>query len=146
MLRRLLCTGLLLVLAGCAASPSKGDAGIREVEQAQVQAALSGNRAALEKIFAAEFRLINPAGAVASREELLAMLSGGAPPYRAAVYTTDSVLPYGQVVITTGTETVEFGSGAQAGQKQKRRITQVWERRDGRWQLVLRQATLVAVP
>jgi hypothetical protein len=121
----------------------RSDAAIRAVEQAQVQAALAGDRAALEKVFAPGFRLINPSGAIASRDELLQLLTSGKPPYRAAIYTTDSVLDYGRVVITTGTESVEFAAD---GQRQQRRISQVWENNGDRWQLVLRQATLVAAP
>jgi hypothetical protein len=145
-LKRIVVGGIVaaaLPLSGCVTTRTTVEAGIREVEQLQVRAALTGDRATLEKVFAADFRLINPSGAVASRDELLRLLASGAPPYRAATYTTDRILPYGKVVVTTGTEDVEFGAGAQAGARQKRRITQVWELRDGRWQLVLRQATLV---
>jgi hypothetical protein len=95
------------------------------------------------ELFAPHFQMINPTGGRASRDELLDLLAGGAPPYRAATYVTDSVRVYGNVVVSTGTEEVEFASGAQAGQKQRRRITQVWER-DGRtWRLAMRHATLI---
>jgi hypothetical protein len=133
----------LLLLAACAAAPQDPEAVIRELEQRQGQVAVAGNRAALEKIFAPGFRLINPSGAVASREELLTMLGSGTPPYRAASYVTDTVQPYGDVVVTTGTESVEYASN---GQKQQRRVTQVWQRTGDGWQLVLRHATLVAPP
>ncbi|MET0281559.1 MAG: nuclear transport factor 2 family protein [Steroidobacteraceae bacterium] len=135
---------LLLVAAAAAQLPTASvEAEIRAVEQAQVKAALAGNRLALEKIFAPDFRMISPTGAVASRAELLALLASGTPPYRAAVYTTDSLLPYDRVVITTGTESVEYASD---GRRQQRRITQVWEKHGSGWHLVLRQATLVAPP
>lgn len=135
--------GALQLLAACAAAPQRQEQAIRALEQRQAQVAVAGDRAALEKIFAPGFRLVNPSGAVASREELLTMLGSGSPPYRAATYTTDSVLPYGEVVVTTGTENVEYASN---GQKQQRRITQVWERAGSGWQLRLRHATLVAPP
>jgi ketosteroid isomerase-like protein len=134
---------LLVLLAGCALSPRNPEAAIRALEQRQAQAAVAGDRAALEKVFAPGFRLINPSGAVASRAELLAMLGSGTPPYRAAAYATESVQSYGRVVVTTGTENVEYASN---GQKQQRRVTQVWEQAGDGWQLVLRHATLVAPP
>jgi hypothetical protein len=117
------------------------EADIRALEQRQAQMAMAGNRAALEQIFAPDFRLINPSGAIASRAELLALLGSGTPPYRKAVYTTDTVRVHDDVVVTTGTEDVEFAAD---GRPQRRRVTHVWERRGGGWQLVLRQATLVA--
>lgn len=144
---RLACLLMVVMgVAGCNAASPPGETEVRALEQGQVRAALAGDRGALEEIFAPDFRLINPAGAVATREELLAMLAGGAPPYRAATYETETVRSFPQVVVTTGTETVEFGSGAQAGQRQSRRIMQVWERKGSAWQLVLRQATLVSAP
>lgn len=134
---------MLLLLTACAAAPSNPEAAIRALEQRQGEVAVAGDRAALEKIFAPDFRLINPSGAVASRGELLTMLGSGTPPYRAATYVTDTVQPYGDVVVTTGTESVEYASN---GQKQQRRVTQVWERAGDSWQLVLRHATLVTPP
>lgn len=134
-----------LLLAGCAAlGPASPESQIRELEQRQARAAVAGDRATLEQIFAPEFQLINPVGAIATRDELLTMLGGGTPPYRAATYTTEMIKPYGKVVVSTGTESVEFGSGAQAGTKQRRRITHVWEKQGKAWRLVLRHATLVA--
>lgn len=144
-----------LLLAACAADtpPREADAGaaqleaeIRELEQRQVSLALAGDREALAQVFAPDFRMVNPAGGVANRDELLAMLAGSSRPYSNATYTTDALRAYGGVVVTQGTEEVEFGSGAQAGQKQLRRITQVWERDGDAWRLAMRHATLVAPP
>jgi len=122
------------------------EAEIRDLEQRQVSMALGGNRDELLQLFSPQFRMVNPAGGVANREELLALLAGTDRPYSKATYTTDAVRDWGNVVVTQGTEEVEFGSGAQAGQKQLRRITQVWEREAGAWRLAMRHATLVAPP
>lgn len=142
-LRAMPVMALSLLLAACAMAPAAPEPQIRQLEQRQGEAAVAGDRAALEKIFAPDFRLINPSGAVASRSELLTMLASGVPPYRAARYATETVQVYGKVVVTTGTEDVEFASN---GQKQQRRVTQVWQQAGDSWQLVLRHATLVAPP
>jgi uncharacterized protein (TIGR02246 family) len=136
---------LLGMLGGCATAPSV-ETRIRSLEQQQVAAAIARDRTALEQLFAPDFRIINPAGAVASKNELLALLTGGVTPYRSAVYETDAVRVYGDVVVSTGTETVVPAQGAQAGQQVKRRITHVWEKHGGAWQLVLRHATVVSSP
>lgn len=128
------------------AAPANIEAGIRELEQRQVVAALAGDRPALLEIFAPQFRMISPVGAVATRDELLGILTGGNPPYSAARYDTETLDIYGDVVVTTGTESVEYGPGAQQGLQQQRRVTQVWQRNGAGWWLVLRQATLVAAP
>lgn len=128
-----------------AATATQVETEIRALEQRQVDIALSGDRDALRDVFSPDFRMVNPSGGIANREELLELLAGGSPPYAAATYTTDWVRVDGDVVLTTGTEEVEFG-GERAGQKQLRRITQVWERAESGWRLALRHATLVAPP
>jgi hypothetical protein len=136
-----LLAGCALWLAACATAPGSIEQRIRGLEQQQARAAAAGDRATLEKIFAPGFRMINPAGAVASRAELLALLGGGNLPYRAATYETDRVMVYGdRAAVATGTENVEYAAD---GRKQQRRVTQVWQNEGGTWQLVLRQATLV---
>ena len=137
---------LVAMLAGCASAPRSGDVAqrIRAMEQQQAQAAIARDRAALEKIFAPDFQIVNPAGAVASKEELLALLLGGTSPYKSAVYQTDTVRVYRDVVVTTGLEIVVPNTGPQAGQIVRRRITHVWKRDGSDWRLALRHATIVA--
>ena len=66
---------MLLALAACATvSP---ETQIRALEQQQAHAAISRDRGALENIFAPDFRIINPSGAVASKDELLNLLTAG---------------------------------------------------------------------
>lgn len=137
---------LAALVAGCASAPRADDVAqrIRALEQQQAQAAIGRDRAALENIFAPDFQIVNPAGAVASKEELLALLLGATSPYRSVVYQTDVVRVYGDAVVTTGLETVVPNTGAQAGQPVRRRITHVWKREAGQWRLALRHATIVA--
>lgn len=133
-----------LLLVGCASMPSADtEQQIRDLEQAQVKAAIARDRQALEQLFAPDFRLVNPSGAIAGRRELLQLLTEGASPYQSAVYQTDVVTVYHDVVVTIGLETVVPARGAQAGQQVKRRVTHVWQRQGVRWRLVLRQATVV---
>ena len=116
---------------------------IRELEQTQARAAIARDRAVLERIFAPDFRIINPAGAVADRDGLFDVLLGGAPAYTSAVYETQQFRDLGDTVVTVGLETVVMAAGAQAGKTVKRRITQVWHRENASWRLKLRHATIV---
>ena len=149
----LVVTSVMVVLAACTpraptAAPPESQSGdieaqIRELEQRQAGIALSGDRDLLRDVFSPDFRMVNPSGGVADREELLDLLAGGSSPYAAATYSTDWVRVHGDVVVSIGTEEVVFG-GARAGQTQLRRITQVWERAGEGWKLATRHATLVA--
>ena len=143
-MRRAALLAVLTLLVACGESPQAIEQQIRDLEQAQARAAVAGDKAELEKIFAPDFRMINPAGAMASREELLGLLASGNPPYRKASYQTDSVVVLGRgAVMTTGTESVEYAAD---GRPQQRRVTQGWKKNPHRWQLLLRQATLVNPP
>lgn len=136
---------LVALLAGCA---TPGPAGrtvdeIHALEQRQVVAAIARDRASLEAVFAPDFRIVNPAGGIADRDELLKLLTEGPPAYRSARFEPQLLRDYGDTVVTVGVETVEMAGGPQAGQTVRRRITHVWRRDGVRWQLALRHATIV---
>ena len=139
--------GLALLLGACA-TPAH-DARIRELEQQQARAAIARDRAALEQIFAPDFRVFNPSGGVANKAELINILTTGTNPYASAKYETHSLEVHETLAFSTGMETVvmaQASQGAQAGQTVQRRVTQVWRRQDGDWRLALRQATNVLTP
>jgi uncharacterized protein (TIGR02246 family) len=116
---------------------------IRDLEQTQERAAIARDREVLEKLFAPDFRMVNPSGGVADRDQLFQVLLGGAPAYSSAVYETQHFRDFGDTVITIGLETVVMAGGPQAGQTVKRRITQVWHREKSTWLLKQRHATIV---
>jgi uncharacterized protein (TIGR02246 family) len=132
----------LLLAAGPAGAAGTEDT-IRRLEQTQTQAALAGDSATLTQLFAPDFRIVNPTGAIGTGEQLLKLLTGATHPYAAAKYTTELVRELGDVVVTVGMEEVVPNQGPQAGQVVQRRVTQVWKREHGRWMLTLRHAMVV---
>ncbi|RYG68087.1 nuclear transport factor 2 family protein, partial [bacterium] len=131
--------GMTLLLAGpVLADPASVEA-VKALEQRQARVAVSGDKAELERLFAPDFALVNPSGALTSRQELLALLTGGTP-YRSATFANERVLDYGETIVTVGLETVVPNTGPQAGKDVRRRITHVWHREGGRWLLELRHA------
>jgi uncharacterized protein (TIGR02246 family) len=131
--------------AGTALAASKEET-IRALEQGQTQAALAGDAATLTTLFAPDFRIVNPAGAIGTGEQLLKLLTGGSHPYRSASYETQLVRDLGDVVVTVGMEEVVPNQGPQAGETVHRRVTQVWKREHGHWMLTLRHAMVVQQP
>ncbi len=124
-------------------APAAADKAVRELEQAQDRAAVAGDRATLDRIFAQDYRMVSPNGEVIDRAQLFSLLLNGSRPYKSAVYETQLVRNMGDVVVTVGMEDVVPNYGSQAGQVVHRRVTQVWQYRDGRWQLTLRHAMIV---
>jgi uncharacterized protein (TIGR02246 family) len=134
---------LQLTAAASAATPSSGEIEVRTLEQTQARAAVAGDTATLERIFSADYQMVNPAGQITTREQLLKLLTGATHPYRSATYTTDLVRDLGNVIVTIGREDVVPNQGAQAGQVVHRRVTQVWVRDHGTWRLSIRHAMVV---
>jgi uncharacterized protein (TIGR02246 family) len=129
-------------VSASAATPAD-EAQVRALEQKQCHAAVAGDLATLQRIFADDYQMVNPAGQIATRKQLLALLTGGTHPYRSATYTTDVVRDLGNVIVTIGREDVVPNQGTQAGQLVHRRVTQVWVRQHGAWRLSVRQAMVV---
>jgi uncharacterized protein (TIGR02246 family) len=134
---------LLLIAAAGAQAADSVEAQIRALEQQQCRAALAGDLPTLEGIFADDYEMVNPAGQLATRAQLLALLGGATHPYRTATYTTDVVRNLGKVVVTIGREEVVANQGPEAGKRVQRRVTQVWVRKQGAWRLSVRQAMVV---
>ena len=134
---------LLLSAGACAATPSAGEIQVRALEQSQDKAAVAGDMLTLQRLFADDYQMVNPAGQITTREQLLALLTGATHPYRSAVYTTDLVRDLGSVIVTIGREDVVPNQGAQAEQVVHRRVTQVWVRRHGTWRLSIRHAMVM---
>ena len=102
----------------------------------------------LERLYAKEFRVQTMTGAVASREDDIAIFREGRirPDF---VRDEDlNVSIYGEVAVVTGIENVAgtYPSGPLKGQHAELsiRFTNVFVHRDGRWQLVLAQGTLIS--
>jgi uncharacterized protein (TIGR02246 family) len=125
------------------ARADSAEAQVRALEQKQCQAAVAGDAATLRQIFTDDYQMVNPAGQIATREQLLALLTGATHPYRSATYTTDMVRKLGNVIVTIGREDVVPNQGPQAGQVVHRRVTQVWVRDHDTWRLSVRQAMVV---
>jgi uncharacterized protein (TIGR02246 family) len=132
-----------LTITAVTAAAADGEAEVRALEQQQVQAAVAGDAATLKRIFTDDYQMVNPAGQITTREQLLALLTGTTHPYRSATYTTDVVRKLGNVIVTIGREDVVPNQGPQAGQIVHRRVTQVWVREKGAWRLSVRQAMVV---
>jgi hypothetical protein len=143
---RTLLAVLLVGLAPAAFAVQTTEQIIRNLEQEQVKAAITRDRATLERIFATDFRIISPNGVVSTREALMTLLTDGQAPYQSAEYQTDFVRDYGHIAVSVGMDTVVPNNGPMAGKTVLRRVTQVWQRQKGVWRLTLRHANIITGP
>ena len=146
---------LLLLAAGCALLPATAVSGqgaaqdneatertIRALEQAEVDALLRGDLEAMARLWADDYIVNNPRNEVGRAAE--GPIRAGTRTYASFVRDVERVLLHGETVIVMGSETVvPSGRSPDAGQTIRRRFTNVWMMRDGRWQLVARHANVV---
>jgi hypothetical protein len=117
---------------------------VLRVEDDRLQAPLNRQRAVLERIYADELVWILPTGELLTKAQVLAMNLPAKPRRLSIIKEEDRRLHvYGNTVVMTvytASETRYVGK-AYSG---PRRMTNVYVKRDGQWQLVAHQGTLIA--
>jgi hypothetical protein len=116
---------------------------LRTIEHERLRALVRGDIKQAREVHAEDFQLINPAGEALSKEEYLGLISSGEfryalwepEPIAVRVHDTAATLRYRATI-----EPVFQGRNAGPGQYWH---TDLYERRDGRWQVVWSQATAI---
>lgn len=138
---------LVLTVAGSVAGQSaKGDKAleqkIRGFEQGEVDALLRDDLVAVRAHWAEDYTVNNPFNRVVKASE--GPINAGSLTYSSFVREIESVQIYSGTVIVMGRETVvPKGNSPDAGKTIHRRFTNIWMRRNGRWLLTARHASVV---
>ena len=132
--------------------PTGEKVGMASAEQEVTQltdqyiAALKGkDTAALERIWADDLTFITPGGAVLTKAQRLADIQSGATRFDSLEASDRTVRVYGDVAVMTSLTTMkgQYGGHEASGQY---RVTNVFARRGGGWQIVSLQMTPIATP
>jgi ketosteroid isomerase-like protein len=117
---------------------------IRSVQRERSAALLAANIEAARRIHSDEFQLITPLGAVFSKDQYLSAVETGVLKY--SVIELDSpvdVRVYGDVALIRYRVQIEIDVEGQRYPRTGYWFTDVYERRDGRWQIVWSQGTRI---
>jgi Domain of unknown function (DUF4440) len=138
----LMLAAMPLLASGCGGDETSADAAIPELiratERERLRALVDGDLDVVRKLHADDFQLITPVGDTYSKEEYLAGIEFGGlnyilwepvSPIRVRVYDDAAVIRYRSELELPG-----------AG-RQRYWHTDVYEKRDGGWQIVWSQAT-----
>ena len=145
--------GLVLLVSGCAHRSGPGDAVQTERDLLRLQdewatARIKGDVAFLERFYAQDLRLQVASGSVVDRKDDIAMFDRIGrgdqdtikPEY---IHDTDmKVSAYGDTAVVTGVENLKGTYKGTFGEMALR-FTNVFVRRDGRWQLAFHQSTRI---
>jgi ketosteroid isomerase-like protein len=135
--------GLLVAPHGWAQTSGTAEQELITVENAWKQAVVNRDAASLQRLYADEYLSMDQEGMVWDKAQDIAIDTTGGS--RLASYNLEDlkVRLYGNVAVVTGSNTSEgtFHGSAAEGQS---RFTDVFVKRDGRWQCVTTQVTPMA--
>jgi len=150
MRQRLNLAAFLAVAVGSLSSSSAGKiqgrsvaAELGQIEQQLAKAVVEGDLATYGSILASDWTVIDPAGRLLDKSQIMQELASRGRQIEAAVIDDIRVRELGEVAVVTGRTTA---TGSYRGQRSAivLRFTDVFVKRDGRWQVVASQGTAVA--
>lgn len=113
---------------------------VRKLDLAHADAILRRDQVALDKLWTEDFRVNNPFNEIDKADRIRT----GAVTYASFLREPESILIHGDTVIVMGREVVvPAGSSPDAGKTINRRYTNIWMKRDGKWRLIARHASVI---
>ena len=115
---------------------------IRKREQAEVDALLRSDLAAMRSYWAKDYVVNNPFNKAVDASK--GPIQAGTLTYSSFIREIERVLIHGNTVIVMGRETVvPKGASPDAGKTINRRYTNIWMKRNGKWLLTARHASVI---
>lgn len=144
---RALACSVLLALSCLAQSNHADEHEIRRTEREWLNSYLSRDAAVMQRIEADEFRIVYPDGRILTKAQELENLKKAAPPQADLKLETgdQKIQIYGTAAVVTGNfiQKGRYKAGPKNGQEFRvvERYTDIYVKRDGRWQVVASQLT-----
>ena len=115
---------------------------IRKLEQAQVDALLRSDLAAMRSNWAKDYLVNNPFNVAIDASK--GPIQAGTLTYSSFIREIERLLIHGNTVIVMGRETVvPKRTSPDAGKTINRRFTNIWMKRRGKWLLIARHASVI---
>lgn len=138
-------------LAGAAPTRSAGPPGdspvageLREIERSRLAALVAADMAVVEALHADDFQLVPPPGFELSRDDYLGAVAAGALDYLSFEPISDiTVRLYGRAAVLTYKSTIDIVAAGLGAFHHDAWHTYLYEKRQGRWQVVWEQATAI---
>ena len=137
----------IATLAATAQNNSKTETEIRRLEQTVVTAILNADTNALKQVWAPEFLVNTPRNEITgTRDSILLIQKAGMIDYSIFEKVIERMQFQKNIVITMGHETIVSRNdtpAVRAGQVYKRRFTNIWMKKNGKWQQIARHASII---
>ena len=132
---------LSVVSPGAAQAPSATDQTVLKLDRELIDALFTKDRTAFEPLLADDYVYIHSNGTVANREQEIAQTMASDVKWTASKLSGLKIRVYGDAAIITGTLTHTGSAKGYVGGA--RLVTHLWVKRNGRWQTVGGQSTVV---
>lgn len=146
----LMMTAVIIAAAGSVSGQSamRNDAleqEIRKLDLAEAEAILRSDLTTLDKLWADDYTVNAPSSQVVKGKNAVAeLVRTGVIRYSSFIRESESVVLHGDTAIVMGLETVKpIGNAPGAGQTLRRRYTNIFIKRKGRWQMTARHANII---
>ena len=143
-------TAILIFVNGVASGQSikQGEAleqEIKRLDLAEADAIQRKDVTALDKLLAEDFTVNNPRNEIIKgKEEVYALMRNGTINYSSFVREPEAFLNYGNTVVVMGREIItSAGNASGAKQTVRRRYTNIWMKKKGKWLLTARHANVI---
>lgn len=136
----------LFPTAATAVKPRSTEEEIRDLDQQEAKATISGDTLALKRLWSPDYIVNNPANTVVDVTQIRALIKEGKIDYSSFSRVTERVSITGNVAVTMGYEVIQPQRNTDnAGKKVTRRYTDVWQKGAAGWQIIARQATIINI-
>ena len=108
---------------------------IRKMDRERIQAQVSADAVALDRIYADDFTGVGPSGTLRTKKDVLADFKSGRLKFQSITTDDVRIRVYGNAAVETGLSTME-GQDAAKVVPEENRFTRVWIKQGGRWRLV----------
>ena len=137
-----LATGVVTASSAAPASSSQADR-LRAIETTRLQALVDADTATARKLTAPDFQVINPAGAPLSRDDFLGAVQAGVIDFLALEPSSPIAVRRSGDSATLRYQTMFDVVAGGTHVTHQAWTTALYERRDGRWQIVWAQTTAI---
>lgn len=141
----IIATSLTALLAVVVPAASRADQTVREqidaAEHAVGKAIATRDFAAIDKLWSPDMLVNSPGNNILTREQVVGAIRANKLNYSGYTNEIEAFHVYGEIAVVMGHETLIPDTGPEAGARLYRRYTDVWQRSNGVWMQVARQAT-----
>ena len=115
---------------------------IRQLDSERIQAQVSADTVALNRIYADDFIGVGPSGTVRTKPQVISDFTSGGLKFQSITTDDVQVRVYGNTAVETGRSTM-IGQDKNKVVPRDNRFTRVWVKLHGNWQLVANHYSLL---